>query len=125
MEKEKEFDLDVKVLDAIKKEVLTLKEKTGIKRVMPVVVKGDEYDDKDMYIAYFREPSFKIFSKFQTLSKNDEAQSLRGLARDCFLSGDKDLIDDESLFMFGLMPQLLGLINMREGKMVNLSKAGK
>ena len=28
---------------------------------------------------------------------------MRTLARDCFVDGDKELVDDESLFLFGLI----------------------
>jgi hypothetical protein len=47
------------------------------------------------------------------------------LAKDCFIEGDRELIDDDSLFLFGLMGQLSEIIKMRQGKLVNLSKTGK
>lgn len=50
---------------------------------------------------------------------------MRTLAKECFLDGDKELVDDDSLFLFGLMGQLAQVIEMRNGKLVNLSKTGK
>ncbi|MCS2303763.1 hypothetical protein NXX23_17875 [Bacteroides ovatus] len=40
--------------------------------------------------------------------------------RDCFVDGDKELVDDESLFLFGLMGQLSELITTRQSVLVNL-----
>lgn len=96
-----------------------------LKKVFPIVVEGEEYDEKPYYIAYFKQPSFVSFSKFMTFSQKDQVVALKELAKECFLDGDKDLINDESLFMFGLMPHLSQLIEVRKGKIVNLSKAGK
>ena len=45
---------------------------------------------------------------------------MRTLARDCFVDGDKELVDDESLFLFGLMGQLFELITTRQSLLVNL-----
>ena len=66
------------------------------------------------------EPSFPQFSKFMAASKKDEVIAMRTLARDCFVDGDKELVDDESLFLFGLMGQLSELITTRQSVLVNL-----
>lgn len=111
----------------IEKKVKELKEKNPKVRVIfPMIVDGADYDDKDQYIAYFRQPSFPAFSKYLTASqKGNSAVAMRQLATDCFLDGDKELIDDESLFMFGLMGQFSQMIEMRNGRLVNLSKPRK
>lgn len=96
-----------------------------LKRVFPIVVLGDDYDDKEVYVGYFRQPAFAAFSKYLALSTKDQAGAMRELAKDCFLDGDKELIKDDSLFIYGLMPNLAQLIELRKGRMVNLSKAGK
>ena len=44
---------------------------------------------------------------------------MRTLAKDCFLDGDKELIDNESLFLFGLMGQLSEVISTRQSTIVN------
>ena len=53
-------------------------------------------------------------------SKKDEVTAMRTLAKDCFLDGDRELIDDESLFLFGLMGQLSEIISTRQSILVNL-----
>lgn len=95
-------------------------------RIFPIAVEGDvDYGEKAVYVGYFKQPSFPIFSKYLAASQKDQAVAMRTLARDCFLDGDKELIDNDSLFLFGLMGQLSEIIKIRQGKLVNLSRAGK
>lgn len=96
------------------------KENSQLKLVYPIVVFGEEYDDKEIYIAYFRQPSFTAFSKYLSASESNQAVAMRTLANDCFLAGDKDVIENDSLFLFGLMGQLSKIIKMRNGQLVNL-----
>ena len=91
----------------------------------PIVVFGDEYDDKEVYIAYIREPDFVAFSKFAQLQKKDEIAAVRSLARDTFIQGDKELVDDDSLFLYGLSAKLVNIIGSRQAKVANFSIAGK
>lgn len=111
----------------IDENIAKLREKTPKCRIYGIVVKGNpDFDDKPLYIGYFREPSFKTFSKYLTfVSNGQQAAGMRALATDCFLEGDKELVDDDSLFLFGLMGQLAQLIEMRHGQLVNLSKPRK
>lgn len=104
-----------------------LREKNPKTRIYAIAVKGnEEFDEKPLYVSYFREPSFMAFSKYLTfVSNGQQAPAMRALATDCFLEGDKELIDDDSLFLFGLMGQLSKVIEMRQGQLVNLSKARK
>ena len=96
-----------------------------LKRVYPIFVEGDESEGQEYFVGYFRQPSFDAFSKYMSLSQKDQVGAMRELAKECFLDGDKELIKDESLFLYGLMPHLFSLIEVRKGKLVNLSKAGK
>lgn len=116
-----------KVQSEIEDKIKTLKQNDSkLKRVYPIMVLGDvEAGEKPYYIGYFKQPPFPAFSKYLSLSQKDQAGAMRELAKDCFLDGDKELIKDESLFLYGLMPHLAQLIEMRQGKVVNLSKAGK
>jgi hypothetical protein len=116
-----------KVQSEIKNKITTLKQNDPkLKRIYPIMVLGDvEAGEKPYYIGYFKQPPFPAFSKYLSLSQKDQAGAMRELAKDCFLDGDKELIKDESLFLYGLMPHLAQLIEMRQGKVVNLSKAGK
>lgn len=91
----------------IKEKALKLKEEKKLRKICPMVVFGDTANgEKEIYVAYMSEPSFPQFSKFMAASKKDEVIAMRTLARDCFVDGDKELVDDESLFLFGLMGQL-------------------
>lgn len=117
--------LDPKVQAAIEKKVAELKENNPKAKIIPLLVEGDGDDEKDVYVGYFCQPSFLNFSKYLTLSQKDQASAMRQLAKDCFLDGDRELIDDDSLFLFGLMGQLQHLIKMRGGRVINLSKPGK
>lgn len=111
----------------VEKKVKEIKESDPkIKRVFPIMVLGDEsVGEKAYYLGYFKQPPFPAFSKYLSLSQKDQAGAMRELAKDCFIDGDKELIKDDSLFIYGLMPHLAQLIELRQGKIVNLSKAGK
>ena len=76
-------------------------------------------EENDMFGYFWSEPNFPTFSKFMAASKKDEVQAMRTLAKDCFLDGDKELIDNESLFLFGLMGQLSEVISTRQSTIVN------
>jgi hypothetical protein len=105
----------------IKEKALKLKADKKLRKVFPMVVFGDETcDEKEIYIAYLSEPNFPQFSKFMAASKKDEVTAMRTLAKDCFLDGDKELVDNESLFLFGLMSQLSEIISTRQSTLVNL-----
>lgn len=113
--------------EEIKKKLESLKKEDPKKnkRIRPIVIFGDEFDDKDTYVGYFREPDFATFSKFVQLQKKDDVAALRALARDTFVDGDKEMIDDDSLFLYGLSPELGKILDARQTKVVNFSKAGK
>ena len=101
----------------IKEKALKLKEERKLRKIYPMVVFGDTTNgEKETYVVYMSEPNFPQFSKF----KKDEVMAMRTLARDCFVDGDKELVDDESLFLFGLMGQLSELITTRQSLLVNL-----
>lgn len=119
--------IDSKLLKEIEKKVEDLKSQNPDKKmVFPIVVDGNtDFGEKEYYVGYFCQPSFKTFSKYLTASQNNQAVAMRVLAKDCFMDGDKELVDDDSLFLFGLMGQLSKIIEMRHGRLVNLSKPGK
>ena len=123
---ETQFEVTDDVKRQIEETVARIKEgKPELRKIYPIVVEGTEWDDKPLYIGYFRQPTFKAFSKYLAASQRDNAVAMRALANDCFLEGDKELVDDDSLFLFGLMGQLSQVIEMRNGQLVNLSKTGK
>lgn len=104
----------------IKEKADALKAEKKVRKVYPMVVFGDtDCGEKEFYVAYMGEPTFPQFSKFMAASKKDEVNAMRQLARDCFLDGDKELVDNESLFLFGLMSQLSEIITTRQSLLVN------
>ena len=136
-EKMLSLEQETKILDRIKNEIgleiccslglltyeqaLKLKEERKLRKIYPMVVFGDTTNgEKETYVVYMSEPNFPQFSKFMAASKKDEVMAMRTLARDCFVDGDKELVDDESLFLFGLMGQLSELITTRQSLLVNL-----
>jgi len=124
-DQEQELLISASLQKDIKAKVEELQKVKKVKKVFPIAVEGDEDDEKDLYVAYFKEPTFADFSKFTAMGKSNETQALRQLGRDCLLDGDKELLDDDSLFLFGLMPQLSSIVRFRRSRIVNLSKAGK
>lgn len=105
----------------IKAKALKLKTDKKLRKIFPLVVFGDtSCDEKEIYVAYMSEPTFSVFSKFMAASKKDEVTAMKTLAKDCFVDGDKELVDNESLFLFGLMGQLTEIIATRQSALVNL-----
>ena len=57
--------------------------------VFPLVVEGNEFDEKEVYVGYFRQPTFQAFSKYLSASQTNQAVAMRTLAKDCFLAVSK------------------------------------
>ena len=115
-----EKSLTLEQLSAIREKAAALKSEKKLRKICPMVVFGDkEGEGKEFYVAYMAEPTFPQFSKFMAASKKDEVTAMRTLARDCFIDGDKELVDNDSLFLFGLMGQLSELIQTRQSILVN------
>ncbi len=66
------------------------------------------------------EPDFKTFSKYISLGQQDQASAMRTLANDCFIGGDKEVVINDSLFIYGLMPSLSKIVEARESIVINL-----
>lgn len=116
-----EKTLSLQMETQIKEKAQELRAEKKLRKVYPIVVWGDtSCGEKEVYVAYLSEPSFPEFSKFMGASKKDEVVAMRTLAKDCFVDGDKELVDDESLFLFGLMGQLSEIISTRQTVLVNL-----
>ena len=90
-----------------------------------MVVFGEvEHNENELYLGYIKEHNFPMFSKFMAASKKDEVMAMKTLAKDCFIDGDKELVDNESLFLFGLMGQLSEIITTRQSTIVNFLVSG-
>lgn len=116
-----EKTLSLQLETEIKEKAQKLRTDKKLRKVYPIVVWGDtSCGEKEVYVAYLSEPSFPQFSKFMVASKKDEVMAMKTLAKDCFVDGDKELVDNESLFLFGLMGQLSEIISTRQTALVNL-----
>lgn len=88
-------------------------------RIYAIVVEGDEEEgEKPFYIAYFRRPGLQTFSQYMTFVQKDVTIASKNLAAQCIVDGDRELVDNEDLFLYGLMPKLSVLIEARNGEMV-------
>jgi len=112
--------LTLKQESEIKEKARKIKEEKKLRKIYPMVVFGEAEDGKEVYVAYMSEPTFLQFSKFMAASKKDEVMAMRTLARDCFVDGDRELVDNDSMFLFGLMGQLSELITTRQSTLVSL-----
>lgn len=113
---------DVTVSDEVSQHIAEkikeLKAQHNVKKVFVIVVEGDEDDEKPLYIAYFRRPNLMQFSVYMNFVQKDLVQANKQLASNIFLDGDRELVDDEDLFLYGTMQQLSGIINSRNADMV-------
>lgn len=95
-----------------------LKEKNKLRRVFAVTVLGDEEDDKPLYVAYLRRPNLMQFSQYMSFVQKDIVQANKLLAQSVFIGGDRELVDDEELFLYGLMPNLNQLLESRNSELL-------
>ena len=113
-----DIDVPVEVREEIAKKAEELKKIHNIRKVFVVVVQGDEDDDKPLYIAYLRRPNLMHFSQYMNFVQKDLIQANKMLATNVFLAGDKELVDDEELFLYGTMQQLNKIIDSRNADLV-------
>lgn len=112
------IDVPLEVRDGIIKKAEELKAKHKLRKIFVVVVEGEEGDDKPLYIAYLRRPSLAHFSQYMSFVQKDLVQANKMLAANVFLDGDRELIDDDDLFLYGAMTQLNTLIESRNADMI-------
>ena len=117
-------ELPMDIREGIEKKVAAIREQTKEKRIFPIVVKGDDYDDKPWYIGYFKRPGIGAYSMFMNKVQSDSIQASQMLAQNCFIDGDKEMLDGD-LFIFGTMNQLTVLVENRHAVLVKVSSAGK
>ena len=113
-----DVNVPAEVSQAIAEKIKELKAKHGVKKVFVIVVEGDEDDTKPLYIGYFRRPNLMQFSVYMNFVQKDLIQANKQLAVNVFLDGDRELVDDEDLFLYGTMQQLSHVIDSRNADMV-------
>lgn len=114
-----DVNVPAEVSQAIAEKIKELKVKHGVKKVFVIVVEGDVADgEKPLYIGYFRRPNLMQFSVYMNFVQKDLIQANKQLAMNVFLDGDRELVDDEDLFLYGTMQQLSHVIDSRNADMV-------
>ena len=111
-------NVPIELREEILKKAEALKAEHKLRKIFIVVVEGEEGDDKPLYIAYMRRPSLAHFSQYMTFVQKDLVQANKMLAANVFLAGDRELVDDDDLFLYGTMQQLTQLIDSRNAEMV-------
>lgn len=106
--------------EAIKQKAKELAKENGVKRVFPIVVYGDETDEKPVYVAYFKRPENDVYSRFMSLVQDDQVRASLILAQSTIVGGDAELVNDSELFNFGTMNQLTPIVQSRGGEVVKL-----
>lgn len=118
-------EISVEVREQITKKIEELRTQTGNKRIQAIVVAGDEYDEKPLYVGYFKRPNTMQFSLWMNQAQKDPVVANKTLAQNTFVSGDKELVDNEDLFLYGTMSKIAQLIESRNADLVKLSSAAK
>ena len=111
-------DLSEEQLNAIKAKIAEIREKQHIKRVFAIVVEGDEFDEKPMFIGYFRNPSIMHFSNYMAFVTKDAVQAALNLAKATFIEGDRELVDDDDIFLRGTFDRFSAIMERRNSEMV-------
>lgn len=111
-------NVPLEIREEIVKKAEALKAEHKLRKIFVVIVEGEEGDEKPLYIAYLRRPSLMHFSQYMNFVQKDVVQANKMLATNVFLAGDKELVDDDDLFLYGTMSQLTQLIDSRNSDMV-------
>lgn len=111
--------IDGETRQQINQKVAELKTKAGVKKVFVIVVQGDpDSGEKPYYIGYFRRPNMMHFSQYMSFIQKDPVQANYMLAKNVFLGGDNELVDDEDLFLYGTMQKLGTIVEARNTDIV-------
>lgn len=122
--KEKEVEqfgmsgLSLEVRQQIDEKAKQIKEKLKLRKIYVVVVPGEDDDDKPFYVAYLRRPNLMQFSQYMSFFQKDVVQANKMLAQSVFIEGDRELVDDDELFLYGLMNHLSQVVESRNGELV-------
>lgn len=114
-----DFELPLDIREQIAQKIDELKAAKKVKRVFVIIVQGDtEVGELPYYIGYFRRPNLMEFSQYMTFAQKDIAQASSMLAQQVFLDGNKELVTDEDLFLYGTMSQLNHVVDSRNTDIV-------
>ena len=113
-----DFEIPTDLKEAVEAHAKELKSKLKLRKIFAVVVAGEGENDKPYYIAYFRRPGLMPFSQYMSFVQKDVVQANKNLAQNIFLEGDRELVDDEELFIYGLMQQIGNIVGSLDSKLV-------
>lgn len=111
-------NVPLEIREEIVKKAEALKAEHKLRKIFIVIVEGEEGDEKPLYIGYLRRPSLMHFSQYMNFVQKDMVQANKMLATNVFLAGDRELVDDDELFLYGTMGQLSQIIDSRNADMV-------
>lgn len=111
-------NVSLEIREEIVKKAEALKAEHKLRKIFIVIVEGEEGDEKPLYIGYLRRPSLMHFSQYMNFVQKDVVQANKMLATNVFLAGDRELVDDDELFLYGTMGQLSQIIDSRNAEMV-------
>ena len=107
-ESKKELE-EIKKAEKLALEAENIKKSSGEKKVFLISTIND---DNEEVSAWFRRPTLKEFSDFTSISQKDSIAGIRSLMDDVFISGNKDIIDDDYCFLAS-MSQIEGIIHIQ------------
>lgn len=111
-------NVPLEIREEIVKKAEALKAEHKLRKIFIVIVEGEEGDEKPLYIGYLRRPSLMHFSQYMNFVQKDVVQANKMLATNVFLAGDRELVDNDELFLYGTMGQLSQIIDSRNADMV-------
>lgn len=111
-------NVPLEIREEIVKKAEALKAEHKLRKIFVIIVEGEEGDDKPLYVAYMRRPGLMHFSQYMNFAQKDIVQANKMLATNIFLAGDREMVDDEDLFLYGTMGQLSQIINSRNADMI-------
>lgn len=98
--------------------IKTLKEEKKIKRIFAIAVQGDDEDSKPYFIGYFQNPTIMHFSQYMSFVTKDAVQAALNLAKGTFIDGDRELIDDDDVFLRGTFDRFSSIMERRNSSLV-------
>lgn len=110
--------IPLSIREKIAKKAEELKAQHKLRKIFVVVVQGEEDDEKPFYIGYFRRPGLIHFSQYMSFIQKDIVQANKMLASNTFIAGDRELVEDEDIFLYGTMQQISNLIDSRSADLV-------
>lgn len=104
----------------IEERIKALKAEKHIKRIFAIVVQGDEEDEKPYYIGYFQNPTIMHFSQYMAFVTKDAVAAALNLAKGTFVDGDRELIDDDDIFLRGTFDRFSSIMERRNSELVKV-----